>query len=114
MSGASEKPPVDESRHCAAYDIADCPTCGLPFTTTATAQQVVPGGVIHVATVTTTLCTCGIRRTRPRPPIKPASPFARRCAACGSDFLALAASGERGIWRNWHWFCSIECDEVIP
>lgn len=95
-----------------AVDIADCPTCGLPFTATATALEA--GGAIHVDVVMTALCTCGIRQTHPRPPIKPASPFARRCRVCGSDFLALAVgkTGERGIWRDGHWFCSIECEEL--
>lgn len=57
-----------------------------------------------------------LRQRAPRPTVKPPSEFARRCHVCGSDFLALAPgkTGERGIWRDWHWFCSIECSEAQP
>lgn len=39
--------------------------------------------------------------------------FARHCERCGASFLLLAPgkTGERGVWRDWKWFCSIECDE---
>ena len=37
----------------------------------------------------------------------------RGCYRCGASFLKLApgATGERGIWQDWHWFCSRECVE---
>jgi len=52
-----------------------------------------------------------IRQRTPRPPVPPDSRFARRCVTCGSGFLNLAPgkTGERGIWREWSWFCSAEC-----
>jgi hypothetical protein len=47
--------------------------------------------------------------------------FLRRCVNCRASFLGLAPgkTGERGIWRDWSWFCSAECaghslDEATP
>jgi hypothetical protein len=42
---------------------------------------------------------------------KPEESVERTCYRCGASFLKLApgATGERGIWRNWEWFCSEEC-----
>lgn len=46
----------------------------------------------------------------------PAEPwqYARRCAKCAASFWLLApgTTGERGIWRDWKWFCSAECDQA--
>lgn len=52
-----------------------------------------------------------IRQHTPRPVVRPDSRFARACDTCGASFLALAPgkTGERGIWRDWQWFCSQEC-----
>lgn len=38
--------------------------------------------------------------------------FARTCKTCRASFLGLAPgqTGERGIWRDWSWYCSAECD----
>lgn len=42
---------------------------------------------------------------------RPNSEIERRCHACGASFLGLAPgkTGERGLWDDWHWYCSIEC-----
>lgn len=44
---------------------------------------------------------------------KPATTIERRCATCGASFLGLAygKTGLLGIWRDWHWHCSIECHD---
>lgn len=45
---------------------------------------------------------------------KPETSIERRCHRCGASFIGLAAgkTGERGIWDNWHWFCSKECHDA--
>lgn len=54
---------------------------------------------------------CAIRERSCRGEPAPRSQFARRCRACGADFLGLAPgrTGLRGIWQDWQWFCSREC-----
>lgn len=49
------------------------------------------------------------RSAKGHPP--PFSEFTRRCARCRACFLGLAAgkTGERGLWREWSWYCSQEC-----
>ncbi len=42
-----------------AYDMGDCPHCGLPFTVTAVATTDDGGESIHLDAVVTALCTCG-------------------------------------------------------
>jgi hypothetical protein len=44
---------------------------------------------------------------------KPSTPIERACHTCGASFLGLAPgkTGERGIWDNWTWYCSVECHE---
>lgn len=41
----------------------------------------------------------------------PAREFMRSCRTCSADFLALAPgkTGERGLWSEAGWFCSLEC-----
>ena len=43
---------------------------------------------------------------------KPETSIERTCRTCHASFLGLAAgkTGERGLWRDWVWYCSIECD----
>jgi hypothetical protein len=43
---------------------------------------------------------------------KPGTSIERRCHTCGASFIRSAPgkTGERGIWRDWHWYCSTECD----
>lgn len=47
---------------------------------------------------------------RPRPLYS----ITRGCAACGACFLQLAAgkTGERGLWKDWRWYCSLECAQA--
>lgn len=42
---------------------------------------------------------------------RPNTGIERTCRTCGASFLGLAAgkTGERGIWDDWHWYCSVEC-----
>lgn len=44
-----------------------------------------------------------------QPPAR--SKFFRSCKRCDADFLGLAPgkTGERGLWKDWAWFCSQEC-----
>lgn len=39
---------------------------------------------------------------------KPTTSIERTCQGCGASFLGLAPgkTGERGVWREWCWFCS--------
>ena len=53
-----------------------------------------------------------VRSARGQP--RPDWNLARRCKACGADYLALdaGAATERGIWdgrTGLHWYCSTEC-----
>lgn len=43
---------------------------------------------------------------------QPNTSIERRCKTCGASFIGLAfgKTGERGIWRDWSWYCSVECD----
>lgn len=43
---------------------------------------------------------------------KPLTSIERTCKTCGASFIGSAAgrTGERGIWRDWSWYCSAECD----
>lgn len=52
-----------------------------------------------------------IRQKSARGMPRPLNQFTRRCRTCGACFLGLAAgkTGERGIWTEWAWFCSVEC-----
>ena len=47
---------------------------------------------------------------------KPTTRIERTCATCGASFTGLAPgkTGERGIWREWQWFCSLECHQALP
>jgi hypothetical protein len=47
---------------------------------------------------------------------KPSTPIERTCRSCHASFLGLAAgkTGLRGIWRDWSWYCSVECVEGGP
>lgn len=42
---------------------------------------------------------------------KPTTSIERCCAKCGASFIGLApgSTGERGLWKDWSWFCSQEC-----
>jgi hypothetical protein len=42
---------------------------------------------------------------------KPNTGIERRCRKCGASFIGLAPgkTGERGLWDQWHWYCSEEC-----
>lgn len=43
---------------------------------------------------------------------KPLTSIERTCRKCGASFI-LTAPGkthERGLWRDWQWYCSRECD----
>ncbi len=39
------------------------------------------------------------------------SQFFRKCETCDADFIDLAAmkTGERGLWFEWKWYCSLQC-----
>ena len=41
----------------------------------------------------------------------PFGDFTRRCQTCGACFIGLAVgkTGERGLWHEWQWFCSVQC-----
>lgn len=43
---------------------------------------------------------------------KPETSIERRCVTCGASFVRSlpGRTRERGIWRDWHWYCSVECD----
>jgi hypothetical protein len=43
---------------------------------------------------------------------KPETTIERTCKTCRASFIGSAPgkTGERGIWRNWRWYCSVECD----
>lgn len=43
---------------------------------------------------------------------KPETSIERTCKTCGASFAGSAPgkTGERGIWRDWRWHCSMECD----
>jgi hypothetical protein len=53
-----------------------------------------------------------IRQTSARGQPKPITSIERVCATCAASFIGLAAgkTGERGLWREWTWYCSEECD----
>jgi hypothetical protein len=55
-----------------------------------------------------------IRRRSAHVP-RPSNSIERTCEGCGASFLGLAPgkTGERGIWREWNWYCSTECDPAI-
>ena len=42
---------------------------------------------------------------------KPSTTIERRCVRCGASFRGLAPgkTGERGVWSEWAWWCSVEC-----
>lgn len=42
---------------------------------------------------------------------RPLSQFTRTCQKCDACFIGLAPgkTGERGIWKGWTWWCSVEC-----
>ena len=42
---------------------------------------------------------------------RPDTTIERTCQRCGASFIGLAPgrTGERGLWREWEWFCSVEC-----
>lgn len=42
---------------------------------------------------------------------KPTTDIGRTCRTCGACFIGLAPgkTGERGLWRDWKWYCSAEC-----
>jgi hypothetical protein len=46
---------------------------------------------------------------------RPNTTIERTCRKCGASFIGLAAgkTGERGVWNNWDWFCSVECAERL-
>lgn len=40
--------------------------------------------------------------------------FMRGCAWCGCDFARVdGGASERGLWRDGHWYCSIECFPAV-
>lgn len=43
---------------------------------------------------------------------KPETSIERCCRTCRASFIGLAPgkTGERGIWRGFRWYCSVECD----
>ena len=43
----------------------------------------------------------------------PKTSIERTCKTCGASFVGLAPgrTGLAGIWRDWSWYCSRECDE---
>lgn len=45
---------------------------------------------------------------------KPIGSYDRRCKRCKASFIKLAPgkTGERGIWKNWQWYCSQECADA--
>lgn len=42
---------------------------------------------------------------------KPTTSIERCCAGCAASFIGAVpgATGERGIWHDWRWYCSQEC-----
>jgi len=53
-----------------------------------------------------------IRQRSLRGQPRPATSIGRTCRKCGASFIGSAPgkTGERGLWRDWQWFCSAECD----
>ena len=53
-----------------------------------------------------------IRRRSANGQPKPETFIERTCSNCGASFIGLAFgdTGQRGIWRSWTWYCSMECD----
>jgi hypothetical protein len=47
---------------------------------------------------------------------KPETSIGRCCRSCGASFIGLAPgkTGEVGIWHDWRWYCSLECDPARP
>ncbi len=45
---------------------------------------------------------------------RPTTGIERTCHECGASFIGLAAgaTGERGVWVEWFWFCSRECSDI--
>ena len=43
---------------------------------------------------------------------RPETSIERTCETRRASFAGSAAgkTGERGIWRDWAWYCSVECD----
>jgi len=41
---------------------------------------------------------------------KPGTSIERTCKTCGASFIGGERGPERGIWRDWRWYCSAECD----
>lgn len=44
-------------------------------------------------------------------PPEPKTTIMRTCKTCRASFMGLAPAktGERGIWCDWRWYCSVEC-----
>jgi hypothetical protein len=57
-----------------------------------------------------------VRQTSTKGLPRPSTSIERTCANCGASFMGLAPgkTGERGIWREWMWYCSEECDTKPP
>ena len=55
---------------------------------------------------------CPVRQKSARGHPRPETSITRCCKTCGACFIGLAPgkTGERGIWRDWRWYCSAECD----
>lgn len=52
-----------------------------------------------------------IRQRSARGLPKPNTSIERTCKRCGAAMLGLApgSTQERGIWKDWAWYCSQEC-----
>lgn len=43
---------------------------------------------------------------------KPETSIERVCQTCGASFVRSCKDKLRGIWRDWRWYCSEECDPI--
>jgi hypothetical protein len=60
----------------------------------------------------TAISECPVRVPSLKGQPKPATKIERTCGTCRASFIGSAPgkTGEFGIWRDWRWYCSVECD----